>query len=312
MKAGLYLLGFTLLLALGCSRPPRASGEDYYVIRKGRLYGYIDHLGNVAIGPQFSFALPFREGLAGVNVGGNASGDRIPTDGKWGVINTNGQYVFNPVFISPPNGGQLTSREEIGRTLHHAFQFSEHLAPVYTEKGWRYMDTLAREMGQSFRLQSARRFSEGLAAVMIDGYWGYVQRAGDAVVLAIAPDYLYPVEFHNGFALVKNRQGDEIVIDREGNRRFAQYRIITQFRNGAAVIRSRFRGERESASDTYKYAMIDTAGRRWFTPQFDEIRSFGSDLIPVRVGSTPRGNDDTFFESYVGGKWGFVNVNGRF
>src|SRR5512141_1911059 len=48
-------------------------------------WGYIDPLGQFVIPPQFDWAQPFSESLAGVKV-----------DDKWGFIDMTGQFVIKP------------------------------------------------------------------------------------------------------------------------------------------------------------------------------------------------------------------------
>ena len=54
-----------------------------------RLYGYIDTQGNTRIPPRFHSALPFKNGMAGVDPNG---------DKKFGFIDENGIMVIEPRF----------------------------------------------------------------------------------------------------------------------------------------------------------------------------------------------------------------------
>lgn len=53
-------------------------------------YGYIDKSGKVKIKPIFSSAADFKNGIASVSIGNNFK------DTKWGHINKNGEYIWEP------------------------------------------------------------------------------------------------------------------------------------------------------------------------------------------------------------------------
>ena len=294
-------------------------GHDMYVVRQGNLYGYINSGGVIEISPQFAFCMPFSENLAAVNVGGRSREGEMPIDGKWGFIDMYGNFILNPVYHSPENGAPPFSRLGIGTILHEAYEFHEHLAAVRTDDGWRYIDTLGNPMVQNFRLESCRAFHEGLACVMVGNYWGYIEKVrsvdgsrDSAIQFRIEPSFLYPADFHDGFAMVKDKDGREICINKNGNQVFSQYRIESQFHQGMAAVRARFRGEPVDELNNQKFSLMDTAGRVWFEPQFDEVRFYSSGMAPVRVGSNSRGIKHKKFSDYDGGKWGFVNRDGHF
>ncbi len=293
--------------------------HDLYQVWSNGLYGYINSDGVVEIAHQFAYAMPFSEGLAAVNVGGTPNGKNMPTDGRWGFIDTRGYYTINPIYHSPVNNAPPFAREDLGRVMHEAYRFREHVAAVRTDDGWRYIDTLGKPLQHDFELQSCRAFHEGMAAVMVEGYWGYVRKVRNSantrdsgLVMVIHPDYLYPVDFQNGFAVVKDREGRKICINQAGKQVFSQYRIESQFHEGMAAVRARFRGEPVSDLDNRKFSLMDSLGRLWFEPQFDELGFFASGMIPVRVGSQSRDPKHLQYSDYDGGKWGFVNQNGAF
>ena len=56
-------------------------------------------------------------------------------------------------------------------------------------------------------------FSDGLAAVQLNGYWGYIDKSFSVV---IKPVYSIAGEFHEGKAVVRSDGGDFAVIDKTG------------------------------------------------------------------------------------------------
>lgn len=295
------------------------SDEDHlWPIRENGLYGFIDNAGEVVIAPQFAYAFRFSEGLAAVNVGGTQTTYDIPVDGKWGFIDRSGRYVINPQYFSPPTTGKPYDLNDLARVLHEGYIFSEGKAAVYTDNGWVYIDSAQNVVVNDPRIKSARRFIEGLAAVYIDGKWGYIDHsyktASDSI--AIAPAYIYPVNFLNGHILTMDRESRWVVIDRNGNRKLPQYRIESNFFEGVAIVQDSFKTGEINFSSQYKYGLVDEDGRFLFTPQFDLVGRYGSGLCPALVGSKVGDQvafaDQVRVDNNIGGKWGFVNRRGEF
>ena len=309
----IYLSLLPLCFLLGSCGGPGQYGEIYKVIRRGGQYGYINQNGDIAIQPQFAYAIEFSQGLGGVNVGGKPRGDDMPVDGKWGFVDRQGRFVINPQFYSPEEMGAPYDPTQLALTMHEGYVFSEGMAAVRLEKEWVFIDTLGIIKLRNPRIKSARRFQEGLANVYIEGRWGYMDQRGEIV---IPPRYLYPVDFRNGMAVVMDEKGQKVLIDRTGKRHLPQYRIETQFYEGVAVVRAGFRGEQTTEAEERSYTLVDTAGRLLFEPQFDKLGRFGSGMCPALVGS--RAGDPLMHPEPVkptespGGKWGFINQFGRF
>ncbi len=319
----LFVILLVSLLATACSRPKISEDtSNVYAIKKGRFYGFIDRLGNPVISAQFAYALDFSEGLAAVNVGGNASGRDMPTDGKWGFIGTNGKFVINPVYYSPPNGGMPYDAQDLAPVMHDGYRFIDGLAAVRLEKRWVYInpdnqiviDFVLRKAGSeidSLNILSARTFSEGLAAVFVDGFWGYINKKGELVIEA---KYLFPVDFSCGYALVSEDNGKVVCIDKKGYQVFSQYRIETNFHNDVASIREGFEGSKTFFSDRYRIGLMNTTGHILVDAQFDQGGYFGSGMCPVRIGSNKSGQpiyaDQANTQDFQGGKWGFVDSVG--
>jgi hypothetical protein len=148
-------------------------------------YGYIDKTGQMVISPSFKFAYPFSEGLASV------------MSGKWfGYIDSKGNEVI------PAN-------------LYWADSFQDGLAGVFWPSGGGgFIDsagnavvdlgpiqTLYKLHFLTDTLQHAKsyRFSEGLAAFLHQGTWGYVDKDGNRV---IRPAYAFVRPFSEGLAAV--------------------------------------------------------------------------------------------------------------
>jgi len=140
-------------------------------------FGYLDRNGAVAIKPEFDRASDFSEGLAFVAThrGEKSVGTYVDVTGK-------------PVFeLQPINGGPfregLAMIEPVGGTPHYIDRQGK--------------TAIAAPAG----IQRAGNFSEGLAAVMIGGRFGFMDRTGQVV---IAPQWQFVDEFHRGTCRVNS------------------------------------------------------------------------------------------------------------
>jgi hypothetical protein len=248
--------------------------EGFAVVEKDGKYGYLDKTGAVAIDFQFEAADSFHSGLAGVEVNGVAGyidttgtividpiyetalsfqsyGDKatevtlVEKDGNWLYINKQGEeftYAENaqpciegfdcaPVFY---DGLSLAGEEGSygyvdaeGNTViepqyYEASNFSEGLAAVLLNGyGYGFIDTSGNMVFES-HFQNIRSFSEGLAAVCPaennpERLWGYIDTAGNMV---IEPQFDEAYDFSDGYAQVSLPGEDEVgfgYVDTEGN-----------------------------------------------------------------------------------------------
>lgn len=127
-------------------------------------WGYIDRTGTMVIPPRFSLAWDFSDGMARVSEG----------NGKWGYIDPTGRMAIQPQWDLVESLPGLT------------FDFADGLAvvPVQDDQvglSFEYIDKDGRSAFEK-RFNWASDFSEGLAAVLEEGKWGYIDEAGDMVI----------------------------------------------------------------------------------------------------------------------------------
>jgi len=319
MKTNFYISPGAILILFvlisGCETLTE-SNAPLIPVRSGELYGFIDRYGELAIPHQFAYAMPFSEGLAAVNIGGTLVENHMPEDGKWAFINNDGKIVINPLFFSPPNGALPYSNDQLSKVMHQGYEFSKGLAAVYTsDQEWVYIDTTGKTQISGLNIQAARKFTDdGLAAVYINGRWGYIDLMGN---VQIAPQYLFPVDFENGLASVVDTRYNMICINVNGNPQYERYRLASPFHDSIATVKAKFRGDPNiTIVDEFTYGLIDREGNSLFSPQFDQIGRYGAGLCPALVGSKPDELIDyprqTTLTTSEGGKWGFIDLNGRF
>jgi hypothetical protein len=220
--------------------------------------GYINESGALAIDPIFNEGTFFADGMAAVQVDG----------GKWGIIDAQGNFLIPP-------------------TLWNWCRFQDGLAPLATKEGkWGVIDrvgafvvppvydylgpfdcglSLAR-VGEgaracfgfinrngveeiSLRFEKAKKFSEGLAAVRLDSFWGYILASGD---FQITPRF-----------------------DGRGSAKRWPDTRAGEFADGLAPV--------WVGGDHYRF--IDTSGSYAFENEFDDANSFSEDLAVVKQGN---------------------------
>lgn len=167
--------------------------------------------------------------------------------------------------------------------------FSEGLAKVCAfGSGWCfYVD----KTGKILKPQNGERylgdFSEGLAAVAVNGKWGFIDKTGK---LVIAPQFQRTYFFSEGLARVTVNQGTGWsggFIDKTGKvvigPQLPWFWAANKFSEGLAQIG--MEGGR---------GFVDKAGTMVIPPQFKEAQDFSEGLAAVKVN----------------GKWGFIDKTG--
>jgi len=144
------------------------ANPDFYAVKIGDQYGYIDQLGTVVIPPRFTFAMThFFNGLA-----------RVRSGGKVGFIDSSGDWIIQPQF-------------------DRAEDFSENLAAASFNGKYGYID-LSGSFVYPPQFDGASKFSNGVAYVMtyrfrwmnwlnsaldgaINGDWYHIDMRGNRV-----------------------------------------------------------------------------------------------------------------------------------
>jgi len=257
-------------------RAQNSPNSDLRVISVNRKWGYRDQTGKIVVEPQFDYADPIKEGrglvriLLVTGVGSSVipqpfnvkSSDfaLVNVGGKWGFRDRQEKLVILPQFREnwsqvygryPHSKGLLTTQgsksgfvDERGRVViplrfSEAQPFSEGLAAVELNGKGGFIDNTGR-VAIALTFEKVKSFSEGLAPARTDNRWGYIDKTGSFV---INPKYEDCSTFFDGFAAVK-------VAD--------------------------------------KWGLIDKTGREVAIPKYDFIYwrdGFNSELLPVEEGN---------------------------
>ena len=175
-------------------------------VQLGGQWGYIDLMGNFVIAPSFQRAGSFHENLA-----------PAMKNGLWGYINMRGNFVIPPKYLRVRefhNGlaavnikgrwGYINSADKIviKPSYTEAGDFVEGYSPVRTQAGYRGWGFIGprNRFVIPRRYNNAGNFAEGLAPAAADARWGYLNVRGD---WEIAPLYEDARSFSEGLAAVK-------------------------------------------------------------------------------------------------------------
>ena len=175
-------------------------------VQVGGQWGYIDLMGNYVIAPSFEMAGSFFEDLAPARKGGH-----------WGYIDMRGRFVIEPKFLRAGNfhdgiatvnynskWGFINKEGKfiIKPVYYEAGNFVYDLAPVRTRSTYRGWGFISpkNKFAIPRRYNSAGNFGNGLAPVAADTRWGYIDVHGDWV---ISPQFEDARPFSEGLAAVK-------------------------------------------------------------------------------------------------------------
>jgi hypothetical protein len=173
--------------------------DEMAVIRVNDKNGFIDTSGRVVIDPQYDETSGFSEGLAAVRVGD-----------KFGYIDKTGKMVINPQFLRAEkfseglaytnngyvdkNGKIVIPPEVNGIRYSFGKEFSEGFAfvRINDQQTWKTNYGLLKQTGrismpndskgQIINIEDATSFSNSIAAVKINGKWGFINEKEQIVI----------------------------------------------------------------------------------------------------------------------------------
>lgn len=257
---------------------PGVRGSDFFEGRaaiqlKGhsnpdlRLYypgpkGFIDRDGTVVVEPKFADVGRYVNGLA-----------RVVEDGYCHVVQLDNRKEGSPTTGTPDTCGirnrapedadrpcstgfiDRAGRFAIPPTFEAASNFSEGYAAVRIEGRWGYIDTAGETVIEP-QFDQALQFREGLAAVKLGGKWGYIDKSGS---WAIRPRYFRPGFFSEsvvsvGYAYV-DRKGATVI---DGD-----FDLASPFVRGLALVAPRDPGSTSSLSPS-RFAYVNKSGETVF------------------------------------------------
>lgn len=193
-KTGRVVIGFNFDYASEFS-------DGLSAVMLGNKFGYIDRTGKTVIKPKYTYYSDFSEGLARVRVGGKTIAPLGMSSGVFGKIRYIDRTGHTVIKLADDVDG--------------AGEFSEGLASFEVQKqdGYLYCGYIDQTGRVVIEPQFGRceDFTEGLAAILLNGKWHYIDKTGNKVF--DAPFFLVQ-EFRNGLAWVQS--GDDVMTAKYG------------------------------------------------------------------------------------------------
>lgn len=227
--------------------------QSYFVFidYKSSKYGYMNSKGEVIISLCFEYAEDFVDGLA-----------KVKTSKGFGLMNKGGQFILQPIYLDC---------KYLGNDL-----------VAYKTQKWRINLKNGKETDK-LEFEEINNFSEGLAAVKMDGKWGFIDIEGN---LKIKPIFDHVTGFKNSLSDIKvNDSWGMIDI------------------NGKVVVEPKFESRLWVLEDYIlvqddngKWGYLNSKGEQIIDYVFENADHFSEGLAPV----------------YKDGKWGYINKQGIF
>lgn len=164
----------------------KSFSEGLAPVSIGNKYGYIDKTGQTIIPIQFDKAYPFSEGLA-----------RIQIDEKWGFIDKTGRIIINPTFDYAHDFHEGLAYIEVNGKAGYIDPKGKYAIKPQFEA--REIDNLNINAHYFYDDYYGNDFSEGLAAVSIEGKCFFIDKTGK---IAINQPFCYVGCFQNGITRV--------------------------------------------------------------------------------------------------------------
>lgn len=219
-------------------------------------YGYIDKTGRMVIPANYQYCYPFFEGYAVVK-----------DYDRYGFIDHNNKEVFPIKFeiLTSMFEGCFFAGDENGLAMYNK-KFRRLTEPVYT---------------------SIVGKSEGLALVVRNGKYGYLNEKGQEV---IACQYDNAGLFRNGRTFV-SKDGKWGIIDPKGKAVLPIEYDNSGFRSEAYI----YHDGLALIEKDHRYGYCDMDGRPVIWPCFEGAYQFSEGLAPVKLGA-----------------WGYIDTTGEF
>lgn len=224
----------------------KKSETGFYEVRENTSYGIIDSNGREIVAPEYEVCDMISEW-----------GVRVKKGNYYGLISWQGKTILPLKYTTMG----LPANERI--VLGITDSLSGKSSFTYCDK--------TGELLSGFNYESARSFSEGLAAVRKNGKFGFIDTTGKLVVTY---QFVEASSFKNGYCVVAKKAGKYGMID------------IT----GLMIIPFKYEKLDDLSEDMIgfrkngKWGFLNANGEQVIAPQYSEILSFSEGMAAVKDG----------------------------
>ena len=316
--------------------------EGLALVVLDNMVGFVDTSGTEVVPLIYSWARSFNDGMAAVNSGS-----------YWGFVDKTGSEIVEPsisvgydsvgdfsdgmawvrlfgsmLFYVDKTGKQIhpyttehgaiidgenNTATDVSTNIAVVDTFAEGLAAVNIDGEWGFID-VSGSVIMTIKYSNVGYFSEGLAAVELDGKWGYIDMTGSEV---IPPKYDNVGSFSEGLAIVviNDQYG---FIDKTGNEITPiKYDAAGNFSEGMAIV-----------VINNKFGFIDKTGTEVVPLEYENAGRFSEGLAAValdgKLGFIDMTGKEVILPKYdtvhnfsegmaavqLDDKWGFISITG--
>ncbi len=239
----------------------RDFSEGLAAVRNNKgLWGFIDKTGKLVVPYKFKNAFEFSEELANVRVK------------NWGFINHSGNFVIKPKYTFAGKFSEGLAVVKKGGVLVTYEDYTEDSSDENSPEKWMYVDKNGKVVIKlAGNTDSVSKFSEGLASIGIIKKdeilnHGYIDKSGEFV---IEPHFGTAEDFSDGVARIIT-DGSFGFIDKTGGLFFkckypSECAMVGDFRNGLASIQQGGEDPWKNFREA-KYGYIDKTGKYIWQP----------------------------------------------
>ena len=229
-------------------------GQGFFQVKKNRLWGYVDRMGDEVISCQFTRSTPFgRDNLAAVK-----------TRLLWGFIDTLGTWFIEPTYVN-------------------AEPFENGTAVVKNKKGYGVINLLGEWVIEP-RYKKIKRAGDGLYWIKKGQKFGLTDAEGKWIM---TPQFevVYPFD-KNGIAKVKSSGAFQSagnstgLVNREGKVILkTKYRPSVKYISDSLIV---FQEEVGFLSTVYRKGIIDIHGNIVVKPKFTKLFRSSKNTVAMR------------------------------
>lgn len=217
----------------------RPFSDGYAAVELDEKWGYIDEKGVLVIDCAYREAYDFHDGRAAVRP--NSTFGYIDPDGEMAIepqFEKAGDFGSDMAFVTKDDKRYIINK--IGTRItslskEDGEKYQEHYAVLHSsERGYCFFNESRSRVFSKF-FEEARNFSDNLAAVKLNGKWGFIDKNGTEVVSA---RFIAVGDYANDRAAMQDETGKWGYIDRTGDIIIpCEYDVAGQFYLNVAVVK---------------------------------------------------------------------------
>ena len=196
--------------------------EGLFPVKQDSLWGFINSQNELIIDTKYTSVRHFHEGMAAVS-----------EKKRWTFVNAKGEEI-----IRLPNNLDVSDFHDDVALV----SFKDKDEVVITHKllrnGNYLVDGIELNLNSN-RIEKIWHFHDGLAKVIVDGFWGFVNTKGEIIISGINDEI---GDFKDGYAKFVDNEEKDIYLDKHGNLAVFEKTGIITFSNNYSEVKRFYPG----------------------------------------------------------------------